>query len=58
MSEMIGSSRVKGTYQVYTSRYSRSRGYTEYQLLVPLTQALHNKGAWFREKDLRIDSRG
>ncbi|KAH7394250.1 hypothetical protein DE146DRAFT_126541 [Phaeosphaeria sp. MPI-PUGE-AT-0046c] len=58
MSELIGSRRVRGTYQVYASRYSRSKGYTEYQLLVPLTQALHNKGTWFREKELRMDSRG
>ncbi|OAK99934.1 hypothetical protein IQ06DRAFT_294321 [Phaeosphaeriaceae sp. SRC1lsM3a] len=58
MSELIGTRRVRGTYQVYASRYSRSKGYTEYQLLVPLTQTLHNKGAWFREKELRMDSRG
>jgi hypothetical protein len=55
MSEMVGSARVQGVYQVYKPRYSRSKGYTEYQLLVPLTQSLHNKGAWFRERDLRMD---
>jgi hypothetical protein len=55
MSEMVGSTRVQGVYQVYKPRYSRSKGYTEYQLLVPLTQSLHNRGAWFRERDLRMD---
>jgi ankyrin repeat protein len=55
MLEMVGSTRVKGVYQVCKSRYSPSRGYTEYQLLVPLTQSLHKKGAWVRERDLRRD---
>jgi hypothetical protein len=54
MSEMVGSTRIRGVYQVYKSRYSRSKGHTEYQLLAS-TGSLHNNGAWFRERDLRMD---
>ncbi|KAH4690723.1 hypothetical protein HBI23_144880 [Parastagonospora nodorum] len=53
MSEKIGSSRMKGSYLISKSRFSSSKAYTEYQLLEPLTQLLHNKGAWYREKDLK-----
>ncbi|KAH6249273.1 hypothetical protein HBI40_206620 [Parastagonospora nodorum] len=56
MSEKIGSTRMKGSYQISKSRFSGSKGYTEYQLLEPLTQSLHNKGAWYREKDLKQGS--
>lgn len=52
MSERIGSTKVKGVYQIYASRYNQPRGFTEYQLMVPLTQVLHNKGEWYRERDL------
>ncbi|EAT83363.1 hypothetical protein HBH56_196590 [Parastagonospora nodorum] len=52
MSEKKGSTRMKGSYLISKSRFSRSKGYTKYQLLEPLTQLLHNEGAWYREKDL------
>lgn len=57
MSETIGGDRVRGNYEIKKSRYNRAGGYTEYQLLVPLTQELHNQGAWYRERELRIDRR-
>ena len=57
MSETIGGAKVKGTYQIYSSRYNRGGGFTEYQLMVPFNQALHNKGHWYREKELRMDKR-
>ncbi|KAH4211223.1 hypothetical protein HBI56_115730 [Parastagonospora nodorum] len=56
ITENIGSIRMKRGYQISKARYDRSKGYTEYQLLEPLKQLLHNKGAWYRERDLNQGS--
>jgi hypothetical protein len=57
ISELVGSMRVRGSYQVHKIRWSKSKGYNEYQLIEPLTQVLHNNGAWIREKEIRRDRR-
>ena len=47
---------MKGSYLISKARYDDSKGYIEYQLLEPLTQLLHNEGAWYRERDLNQGS--
>ncbi|KAH4848957.1 hypothetical protein HBI38_070840 [Parastagonospora nodorum] len=56
ISERIGSTIMKGSYLISKARYDDSKGYIEYQLLEPLTQLLHNEGAWYRERDLNQGS--
>jgi hypothetical protein len=47
----------KFIYKISKSHYSRSKGYFQYQLLVPETGKLHNGGEWFRERDLGMERR-
>jgi hypothetical protein len=55
---LIGNDRIKGTYQVYQSQYNAQRGFTEYQLVEPLTGRLVKNGVWIRERDLKMERRG
>jgi len=48
--------RKKNSFQVSKSRFIGPKGYYECQLLEPFTQSLHNKGNWYRERDLRQGS--
>jgi hypothetical protein len=57
MAEVIDGARVKSTCRVYNSRYNREGRFTEYQLRELDTKSLHNRGNWYREKDLRMDRR-
>jgi hypothetical protein len=57
ISEMVGSTRVRGSYQIHKLRWSKSKGHNEYQLIEPLSQVLYNNGAWIRERDIGRDRR-
>ena len=56
MSIIEGGVRMKGTFSVAKSRYNGAKAFHEYQLLDPNGQ-LYQRGAWVRERDLRLEKR-
>lgn len=54
MSTVLNGTRVKGIYIARDSRFNARTGCFEYQIRLMLDLELYNRGAWVRERDLKL----